>query len=159
MAKTWSMHHIILVISSRRGIISITIGEKGSGGTNEVTILIFLIVIFRISTKVVVAAGIIINVIFGIVIIVDGNIMAEAEAPLVIIIFCVVFGCSIKVRLIFGRGWGTIIIRSRKKMKMVAFEIVIDVVFGIVIAVVVVVNCESPILNPGVKKIIIGVID
>ena len=44
-------------------------------------------------------------------------------------------------------------------MKMVAFEIIIDVVFGIVIVVAVVVNCESPTLNPAFKIIIVGVID
>ena len=93
---------IILVISSRRGIISVAIGGRGSGGTDFVTILIVIIVVFRISTKVVVAVGIIIDVIFGTVIIVDGNIMAEAEAPLVIVIFGVAFGCVSK--LASGRG-------------------------------------------------------
>ena len=128
MAKTWLSHHIVLVISSRRGIISVAIRGRGSGGTNKVTILIVIIVVFRISTKVVIAVGIIIDVIFRIVIIVDGNIMAAAEAPLVIIIFGVAFDCSIKVRLASGRGWGTVIICLRKKMQIVAFEIVIDVV-------------------------------
>ena len=87
--------HIILIISSRRGIISVAIGERGSRGTNVVTICIVIIVVFRISTRVVVvvAVGIIVNVIFGIVIIVDGNIA--------IVIFGVAFGCG---RLASGRG-------------------------------------------------------
>ena len=84
--------------------------------------------------------------------------MAAAEASLVIVIFGVAFGCSIKVKLAFGRGWGTVIIRPRKKIKMVAFEVIIYVVFEIVI-IVVVVNCESLTLNPVVKIIIFGVID
>jgi len=42
-------------------------------------------------------------------------------------------------------------------MIIVAFEIIINLVFGIVI--VVVVNCESLTLNPAVKIIIVGVID
>ena len=61
---------IILVISSRRCIISVAIRGRGSVGTNEVTILIVIIVFFRISsTVVVVAVGIIIDVIFGFVVI------------------------------------------------------------------------------------------
>ena len=72
--------------------------------------------------------------------------MAEAEATLVFIILSVGFGCSIKVRLASGRGWGTVIICLRKKMKMVAFEIVIDIVFRTRISgigVIVVVTCEG----------------
>ena len=121
---------IILVISSRRGIISVAIGGRGSRGTNEVTIRIVIIVVFRISTTivvVVVAVGIIIDVIFGFFVIGinDGVILGVA------------FGCSCRVR---ASGKGTVIIRSRvKKMMIVAFEIIINVVFGIVIAVVVVI--------------------
>ena len=47
-------------------------------------------------------------------------------------------------------------------MMIVAFEIIIDVVFGIeiaVIVVVVVVNGEGPTLNPAVRIIIVGVSD
>jgi len=92
---------IILIISSRRGIISVAIGGRGSRGTNEVTIRIVIIVVFRISTKfvvvVVVTVGIIIDVIFGIFIIVDGNIVAAAKAPLFIVIVGVAFGRSIRI--------------------------------------------------------------
>jgi len=73
MTDKFRTHHIILVNSSRRGIISVAIGGSGSRGTDFVTILIVIIVVFRISTKVVVAVGIIIDVIFGTVIIVDGR--------------------------------------------------------------------------------------
>ena len=137
-------HHIILVISSRRGIISVAIGGRGSGGTNEVTILIVIIVVFRISTRFVVAVGIIITVDFGFLIGINDG---------VIVIFGVVFGCSIKIWFAFVEG--TVIIRSRmkKKMMIVAFEIIIDVVFGIVI------YCEGLTLNPAVRIIIIGVIE
>ena len=66
MADKFWTHHIILVISSRRGIISVAIRGSGSRGTNEVTIIIVIIVFFKISTTVVVVAvGIIIDVIFG----------------------------------------------------------------------------------------------
>jgi len=66
MDDKFQTHHIILVISSRRGVISIAIGGSGSRGTNEVTILIVIIVVFRISTAVVVVAvGIIIGVFFS----------------------------------------------------------------------------------------------
>ena len=66
MADKFRTHHIIRIISSRRGIIGVAIGGRGSRGTNEVTIRIFIIVVFRISTTVVVVAvGIIIDVIFG----------------------------------------------------------------------------------------------
>ena len=100
--KFWT--DIILIISSRRGIISVAIGGRGSRGTYEVTIRIVIVVVFRISTTVVVVAfGIIIDVIFGTVIIVDGKI-TEAEAPLVIIIVGVLVGRSIKIRLASGRG-------------------------------------------------------
>ena len=77
---------IILVIS-RRGIISVSIGKRGSGGSNEVTVRIVIIVVFRISTRVVVAAvGIIISVIFRIFIgIYDA------------VIFRVAVGCSIRL--------------------------------------------------------------
>ena len=134
--KFWT--DIILVISSRRGIISVAIGGKGNRGTNEVIIRIVIIVVFRISIRVVVvvAIGIIIDIIFTIVIIVDGNIVAETEAPLAIVIFGVAFGCGIK--LAFGRGEGTFIIRL-KRIMIVVFEIIINVVFGIVIAVLVVI--------------------
>ena len=77
------------------------------------------------------------------------------------VVFGVAFSCSI--RLTFGRGWGSVIIRSRKKkMTIFAFGIIINVVFGIVIVivivivvvvfgiviavVVVVINCEGPTL-------------
>jgi len=60
--KTRQTYHIILVISSRRGIISVPIRGNGGGGTNYVTILIVIIVVFRNITIVVVAAGIIIGV-------------------------------------------------------------------------------------------------
>jgi len=139
---------IILIISSRRGIISVAIGGSGSRGTNEVTILIVIIVVFRISTKVVVAVGIIIDVIFGFF--VNG---IDAS-----VILGVSFGCSIRL----ASGEGTVIIRSKmkKKMMIVAFEIIIDVVFGrIVIVVVVVVNCEDSTLSvrtPAVEIIIVG---
>jgi len=82
--------------------------------------------------------------------------MAAAVAPLVIIIFGVAFGCSIKVRL--ASGGGTVIIRLRRMM-IVAFEIIIDVVFGIEIAVIGVVNGEGPTINPAVQIIIVSVID
>ena len=66
MADKFRTHHIILVISSRRGIISVAIGGRGSRGTDEVAILIVIVVVFRISTRViVVAVGIIIVVVFG----------------------------------------------------------------------------------------------
>ena len=87
--------------------------------------------------------------------------MAAAEAPLVIVIFGVAFGCSIRL----ASGEGTVIIRSRKKMMIVAIKIIIDVVFGIeIVVVVVVVNCEGPTLScltlsPVVRMIIVGVID
>jgi len=115
---------IILIISSRRGIISVAIGGSGSRGTYEVTILIVIIVVFRISTKVVVAVGIIIDVIFGFFVIGinDG----------VIVIFGVAFGYSIKIRIASGEG--TVIIHSRmKKMMIVAFEVIINVIFRILI--------------------------
>ena len=63
--ETWPAHHIIPIISSRRGIVSVSTGGVGSGGTNEVTILIVIIVVFSISTTDVVAARIIIIVDFG----------------------------------------------------------------------------------------------
>ena len=69
----------------------------------------------------------------------------------------VAFGCRVR-----ASGEGTIIIRSKmkKKMTIVAFEIIIDVVFGrIVIVVVVVVNCEDSTLSghtPAVGIIIVG---
>ena len=154
--KVWP-HHIILVIS-RRGIISFPIRGRGSRGTNEVNILIVIIIVFRISTKVVVDVGIIIVVVFRIIIVVDGNVVVAAKAPLDIVIFGVVFSYSI--RLASSRGRGTVIIRLRKEMKMVTFEIIINVVFGnLIAAIVVVVNCEGPTLNPAVWIIIIGVID
>ena len=103
---------------------------------------------------IVVTVGIIIDVIFGIFIfVIDGNIMAAAKPPLVIVIFGVAFGCSIKL----ASGGGTVIICLRKMI--VAFEFIIDVVFGIEIAVIVVVNGEGPTLNPAVGIIIVGVID
>ena len=48
--------------SSRRGIINVAIGGRGIRDTNEVTILIVIIVVFRNSTIVGVAAGIITSV-------------------------------------------------------------------------------------------------
>ena len=153
MADKFRTHHIILVNSSRRGIISVAIGGSGSRGTYEVTILIVIIVGIRISTTVVVvvvvvAVGIIIDVIFGFFVIGinDG------------VIFGFAFGCSIKI--MFASGKGTVIIRSRvKKMLIVAFEIIIDVVFGRIVIVVVVVNCEDSTLSgrtPAVGIIIVG---
>ena len=150
MADKTQTHHIVLVISSRRGIISVAIGGSGSRGTYEVTILIVIIVVFRISTTVVVVAvGIIIDVIFGFFVIGinDG----------VIVISGVAFSCRVR-----ASGEGTVIIRSKmkKKMMIVAFEIIIDVVFGrIVIVVVVVVNCKDSTLSsrtPAVGIIIVG---
>ena len=86
---------------------------------------------------------------------------ATAKATFVIVIFGVVFGCSIKIRLASSEG--TVIIFLRKKMMIIAFEIIIDDVFGIGIAVVVVivivVNCGIQILNPIIRIIIDGVID
>ena len=57
-------HSIILDIFSRRGIISIAIRGSGSEGrgTNYVTILIVIIVVFRIGTIIFVTAGIIIGI-------------------------------------------------------------------------------------------------
>ena len=86
MADKFRTHHIILVISSRRGIISVAIGGSGSEGTDFVTIHIVIIVVFRISTTVVVTKGNIISVDFGFFVIViddDG------------IVFGFAFGCSI----------------------------------------------------------------
>ena len=130
--EAWYMFEIIHYISSRKEIISVTIRGSRDGGTSYVVILIIIIAVFRISTRVVITVGIIINIIFGIVIIVDGNIVAEAKAPLAIVIFCFVFGCRIRL----ASGVGTVIIRLRRIM-IVALEIIINVVFGIVIAVVV----------------------
>ena len=149
MADKFRTHHIILVISSRRGIISVAIEGRGNRGTDEVTILIVIVVVFKISTRVVVAVGIIIDVIFGFFVIGinDG----------VIVISGVAFSCRVR-----ASGGGTVIIRSKmkKKMMIVAFEIIIDVVFGrIVIVVVVVVNCEDSTLSgrtPAVGIIIVG---
>ena len=118
------MFDIIHSISSRRGIISVAIRRSGDGGTKHVAILIVIIVVFRITTRVVVIVGIIINVVFGIVIIVGGNIVVEAKAPLAIVILCFVFGCSIRL----ASGGGTVIIRLRKIM-IVAFEIISNIVF------------------------------
>ena len=55
----------IPIVCFRWGIISVAIG--GNGGTNCVAILNVIIVVFRVSTKVVVivAVGIIIDVVFG----------------------------------------------------------------------------------------------
>ena len=65
MADKFRTHHIILVISSRRGIISVAIGGRGNRGTDEVTILIVIVVVFRISTRIIVVpVGIIIVVVF-----------------------------------------------------------------------------------------------
>ena len=50
-------HDIILIISSRRGIIDVAIGGSRSRGTNKVTIHNTIIVVFGISTTVVVAVG------------------------------------------------------------------------------------------------------
>ena len=123
MTDKFRTYHIILVISSRRGIISVAIGGRGSRGTNEIAIRIVIIVVFRISTTIVVAVGIIIDIIFGTVIIVDGKIMAEAEAPFAIVILGVAFGCS---RLASGEG--TVMSHLKSRM-VVAFEIIINVVF------------------------------
>ena len=49
-------------------------------------------------------------------------------------------------------------IRSRKKMMIVAFEIIIDVVFRIAIVVAVAVNCKDLTLSPVVRIIIVGII-
>ena len=86
----------LLLISSRRSIVSVAI--RGSEGTDFVAIHIVIIVVFRIRIRVVVVTvGIIIDVIFGIVIIVHGNTTAAAKAPLVIVIVGVVFGCRIRL--------------------------------------------------------------
>ena len=88
--KFWT--DIILVISSRRGIIRVAIGGRGSRGTNEVTIRIVIIVVFRISTTVVVVAvGIIIDVIFGSFVIVIDIVVGIDES----VILGVAFSCSI----------------------------------------------------------------
>ena len=136
---------IILIISSRRGIISVAIGGRGIGGTNEVTVLIVIIVFFRNST-IVVTVGIIVVVVFGFF--VFGFLDDQ-------------FAFGRRVIRASGWGWGTVIIHLEKGMMMVAFEIIIDVVFGIVIVVVfiVVVNCKGPTLNPAVRIIIVGVSD
>jgi len=86
MADKFRTHHIILVIS-RRGIIRVAIEKRGSGGTNEVIVHIVIIVVFRISTTIVVAKGIIIIVVFGsfVIGIYDG------------VIFGVAFGCIIRL--------------------------------------------------------------
>ena len=70
MTNKFRTHHIFLVTSFKRGIISVSIRRRVSRGTNEVVILIVIVVVFKISTRVVVVAvavaiGIIINVIFG----------------------------------------------------------------------------------------------
>ena len=139
---------IILIISSRRGIVSVAIGGRGIGGTNEVTVLIVIIVFFRNSTIVVVAAGIVIGVVFGIISIVDGNIIVG-----------VAFGRSIRL----ASGWDTaVVIILERNIMVVVVGIIINVVFGIVIfvvVVVVVVNCKGPTLNPAVRIIIVGVSD
>ena len=125
---------IIVVITSRRGIISVAIRGSGSRGTNEVTILIVIIVFFKISTTVVVVAvGIIIDVIFGFFVIgINDSVVISGVA----------FSCRVRA---FSKG--TVIIRSRvKKMMIVAFEIIIDVVFGRIV-IVVVVNCEDNTLS------------
>ena len=83
MADKFRTHHIILVIS-RRGIISVAIGERGSIGTNEVTVHVVIIIVFRISTTIVVTKGIIISVDFGFFVI------GLYEG----VIFGVAFGCS-----------------------------------------------------------------
>ena len=111
MADKTRTHHIILVFSSRKGIISVAIGGSGSGGTDFVTI----------------------HIIVG-----------------------VAFGCSIRL----ASGGGTVIIRLGRmvilrRMMIVAFEINIDIVFGIEIAVVVV-NGKGPTFNPVVRIIIVG---
>ena len=77
--------------------------REGNGGTNEVTILITIIVVFRISTKVVIAFRMIIVVVFGIVIIVGGNIVAAVNTPLGVVIFGVPFGCCIRLASVRGR--------------------------------------------------------
>ena len=78
---------IILVISSRRGIISVAIGGSGSESTDFIAIHIVIIVVFRISTTIVVTKGIIISVDFGFfVIIIDDG-----------VVFGVAFGCSIRL--------------------------------------------------------------
>ena len=77
-----------------------------SRGTNEVVIIIVIVVVFRISTRVVVVAvGIIIDVIFELFVIGinDG----------VIVISGVAFGCRVR-----SSGEGTVIIRSKIKKKM-----------------------------------------
>ena len=106
--------------------------------------------------------GTIIIVVFGFfVIVIQGNTMAIAEAPLVIIIFVVAFGCSI--RLAYG-GDTAVIIFAKRKIDVVAFRIIRDIVFGIIIAVVVlvVVNCEGPTLlgrtlNFAIRIFLVGV--
>ena len=137
---------IILIISSRRGIISVAIGGNGIGSTDFVAIHIVIIVVFRNSTIVLVTVGIIIDVIFGIVIIVDGNIIVG-----------VAFGRSIRLASV----WDTaVMIIFQRNIMVIVVGIIINVVFGIVIfvvVVVVVVICEGPTLNPAVWIIIVGV--
>ena len=145
----------------QEGIISVAIGGKGSGGTNEVAILIVIIVILRISTKVVVAKGIIISVDFGFVF-VSFACLDDAVAMMdtfnISVIVGSVFGC--RVMCASDWGWGTVLIHLRKEMMIVTFEIVIYVVFVIVIAVVVVVvvNCEGPTLSGLALNHAVGII-
>ena len=119
----------------------------------------------------VVVVGIIINVVFGIVVVFvvivnceDSTLSGRTTAVGIIIvrdkakgpiIVGIAFFCSIRL----ASDGGTVIIRLRRMM-IVAFEIIIDVVFGrIVIVVVVVVNCEDSTLSgrtPAVGIIIVG---
>ena len=118
--------------------------ENGGRGTDYVAIRIVIIVVFRSSTRVgLVAVEIIIKVVFGLVVIVNGNIMAAAGVPLVVVvvIFGVTFSCSIKL----ASGWGTFIVFG--KIMVVAFEIIINVVFGFIIIIIVVIG-EGPTLRP-----------
>ena len=92
MADKFRTHHIIRIISSRRGIIGVAIGGRGIRGTNKVTIHNVIIVVFRISTTVVVVAvGIIIDVIFGSFVILIDIVVGIDES----VILGVAFSCSI----------------------------------------------------------------
>ena len=95
MDDKFRMHHIILVISSRRGIISVAIGGRGIRGTNKVTIHNVIIVVFRISTTVVVVAvGIIIDVIFGSFVIVINIVVGIDESVILGVAFSYSIGLA-----------------------------------------------------------------
>ena len=122
MAHKFLMHHIILIVSSRRGVFRVAIGGSGSGDTNGVTIHIVIIVVFRISTEIVVAKGIIISVNFGFfVIVIDDG-----------VVFGFAFGCRVH-----ASGEDTVIIILERRIRFIIVGI-INVVFEIVIVIVIV---------------------